>query len=73
MKKASQTKSGRLAEKLRTIRLGLELSQNEILERQASANIFFAATFRNMNVEIVFHLHWYCSDMRVWLTSTSQF
>jgi len=33
MKKASQTKSGRLAEKLRTIRLGLELSQNEILER----------------------------------------
>src|SRR6266852_5620116 len=33
MKKFSPTKSGRLAEKLRTIRLGLELSQNEILER----------------------------------------
>ena len=33
MKKFSPTKSARLAEKLRTIRLGLELSQNEILER----------------------------------------
>lgn len=33
MKKASRTKSGRLAKKLRTIRLGLELSQSQILER----------------------------------------
>src|SRR5229473_2686129 len=33
MKKFSPTKSGRLAKKLRTIRLGLELSQNQMLER----------------------------------------
>lgn len=33
MKKASPTKSGRLARKLRQIRLGLGLSQSGILER----------------------------------------
>ena len=33
MKKASPTRSGRLAKKLRTIRQGLGLSQSQILER----------------------------------------
>lgn len=33
MKKSSPTKSGRLAAKLREIRIGLGLSQNQILER----------------------------------------
>ena len=33
MKRASSTKSGRLAKKLKKIRLDLDLSQNQILER----------------------------------------
>lgn len=41
MKKASPTKSGRLAKKLRMIRLGLELSQNEILQRLGFSNHLF--------------------------------
>ena len=41
MKKASPTKSGRLAKKLRTIRLGLELSQSQILERLGFGNHLF--------------------------------
>ena len=41
MKKASPTKSARLAKKLRTIRLELELSQNEILERLGFADQLF--------------------------------
>jgi len=41
VKKASPTKSGRLAKKLRTIRLGLELSQNEILQRLGFSNHLF--------------------------------
>ncbi|HKZ76788.1 MAG TPA: helix-turn-helix transcriptional regulator [Pyrinomonadaceae bacterium] len=41
MKKASPTKSGRLAKKLRKIRLDLELSQNQILERLGFADDLF--------------------------------
>ena len=41
MKKASPTKSGRLARKLRKIRLELGLSQNEILERLGFGNHLF--------------------------------
>ncbi|MDQ3666535.1 MAG: helix-turn-helix domain-containing protein [Acidobacteriota bacterium] len=41
MKKGSPTKSGRLAKKLRKIRLGLGLSQSEILERLGFADQLF--------------------------------
>lgn len=41
MKKASPTKSGRLAKKLKKIRLDLELSQNQILERLGYADTLF--------------------------------
>ena len=41
MKQASPTKSGRLAKKLRTIRLGLGLSQSQILERLGFSNHLF--------------------------------
>ncbi len=41
MKKASPTKSGRLAKKLKKIRLDLELSQNQILERLGFADTLF--------------------------------
>jgi transcriptional regulator with XRE-family HTH domain len=41
VKKASPTKSGRLAEKLKKIRLDLELSQNQILERLGFADTLF--------------------------------
>jgi transcriptional regulator with XRE-family HTH domain len=41
VKKASPTKSGRLAKKLRNIRLALELSQNEILDRLGFADQLF--------------------------------
>jgi len=41
MKKASWTKSGRLAKKLRKIRLDLELSQSQILERLGFADQLF--------------------------------
>jgi transcriptional regulator with XRE-family HTH domain len=41
VKNASATKSGRLAKKLRTIRLALELSQNQILERLGFADQLF--------------------------------
>jgi transcriptional regulator with XRE-family HTH domain len=41
VKKASPTKSGRLAKKLKQIRLDLELSQNQILERLGFADTLF--------------------------------
>ncbi len=41
MKKASPTKSSRLAKKLKKIRLALELSQNQILERLGFADQLF--------------------------------
>lgn len=41
MKNASATKSGRLAKKLRRIRLDLELSQSQILERLGFADQLF--------------------------------
>jgi transcriptional regulator with XRE-family HTH domain len=41
VKKASPTKSGRLAKKLKKIRLDLELSQNQILERLGFAETLF--------------------------------
>ena len=41
MKKASPTKSARLAKKLRKLRLALELSQNEILNRLGFADQLF--------------------------------
>jgi transcriptional regulator with XRE-family HTH domain len=41
VKNAPATKSGRLAKKLRTIRLGLELSQSQILERLGFADQLF--------------------------------
>ena len=41
MKKTSRTKSGRLARKLRQIRLSLGLSQTEILERMGLAEHLF--------------------------------
>lgn len=41
MKNASPTKSGRLAKKLRKVRLDLELSQNQILERLGFADQLF--------------------------------
>ena len=41
MKKASRTKSGRLAKKLRKIRLDLRLSQSQILERLGFADQLF--------------------------------
>ena len=41
MKKASPTKSGRLARKLRQIRLSLGLSQSEILERLGFSDHLF--------------------------------
>ena len=41
MKKASSTRSGRLAKKLKKIRLYLELSQNQILERLGFADQLF--------------------------------
>lgn len=41
MKKGSQTKSGRLAKKLKRIRLDLGLSQNQILERLGFADQLF--------------------------------
>jgi transcriptional regulator with XRE-family HTH domain len=41
VKKASPTKSGRLAKKLKKIRQGLELSQNQILERLGFADQLF--------------------------------
>lgn len=41
MKRASPTKSGRLARKLRQIRLGLSLSQSEILERLGFSDHLF--------------------------------
>ncbi len=41
MKKASSTKSGRLAKKLKTIRLDLGLSQNQLLERMGFAEELF--------------------------------
>lgn len=41
MKKASPTKSGRLARKLKKIRLDLELSQNQILERLGFTDTLF--------------------------------
>lgn len=41
MKKASPTKSGRLAKKLKRIRQDLELSQNQILERLGYADTLF--------------------------------
>lgn len=41
MKKASPTKSGRLAKKLRKIRLDLELSQSQILEQLGFADQLF--------------------------------
>lgn len=41
MKKASPTKSGRLAKKLKKIRQDLELSQNQILERLGFADTLF--------------------------------
>jgi len=41
MKKASRTKSGRLAKKLRKIRLDLGLSQSQILERLGFADQLF--------------------------------
>ena len=41
MKNASVTKSGRLAKKLRRVRLDLELSQNQILERLGFADQLF--------------------------------
>jgi transcriptional regulator with XRE-family HTH domain len=41
VKKTSPTKSGRLAKKLKTIRLGLNLSQNQILERLGFSDHLF--------------------------------
>jgi transcriptional regulator with XRE-family HTH domain len=41
VKKASPTKSGRLAKKLKKIRLDLELSQSQILERLGFADQLF--------------------------------
>jgi transcriptional regulator with XRE-family HTH domain len=41
VKKTSPTKSGNLAEKLKKIRLDLELSQNQILERIGFADTLF--------------------------------
>lgn len=41
MKKASPTKSGRLAKKLRTIRLGLGLSQSQMLQRLGFSSHLF--------------------------------
>lgn len=41
VKKGSPTKSGRLAKKLKRIRLDLGLSQNQILERLGFADILF--------------------------------
>ena len=41
MKKFSPTKSGRLARKLRTIRLGLGLSQSQILQRLGFSSHLF--------------------------------
>lgn len=41
MKKVSPTKSGRLARKLRQIRLALSLSQSEILERLGFSDHLF--------------------------------
>ena len=41
MNRASPTKSGRLAKKLKKIRLDLELSQNQILERLGFADQLF--------------------------------
>ena len=41
MKKVSPTKSGRLARKLRTIRLGLGLSQSQILQRLGFSSHLF--------------------------------
>jgi transcriptional regulator with XRE-family HTH domain len=41
VKKASPTKSGRLAKKLKQIRLDLELSQNQILGRLGFADTLF--------------------------------
>ncbi len=41
MKKASPTKSGRLAKKLKKIRQDFELSQNQILERLGFADTLF--------------------------------
>ena len=41
MKKSSPTKSGRLAKKLKKIRLDLELSQNQVLERLGFADQLF--------------------------------
>ncbi|HSS21197.1 MAG TPA: helix-turn-helix transcriptional regulator [Pyrinomonadaceae bacterium] len=41
MKKASPTKSGRLAKKLKKIRQELEVSQNQILERLGYADTLF--------------------------------
>ena len=41
MKKASSTKSSRLAQKLKQIRLELELSQNQILEKLGFADQLF--------------------------------
>lgn len=41
MKKASPTKSGRLAKKLKKIRQDLELSQNQILERLGFSDQLF--------------------------------
>jgi transcriptional regulator with XRE-family HTH domain len=41
MKTVSRTKSARLAEKLRQVRLGLGLSQNEMLERLGFSDVLF--------------------------------
>jgi transcriptional regulator with XRE-family HTH domain len=41
VKKASPTKSGRLAKKLKKIRQDLELSQNQLLERLGFADTLF--------------------------------
>lgn len=41
MKRTSPTKSGRLAKKLKKIRQGLELSQNQILDRLGLADTLF--------------------------------
>ncbi len=41
MKTVSRTKSARLAEKLRQVRLGLGLSQNEMLKRLGFSDVLF--------------------------------